>query len=160
MKIPVMDIYHDSVVDGVGIRSVLFVAGCPHHCKGCHNPQSWLESNGTLTDINDIYNELISDELADGITLSGGESMLYAKQLLPILRRIKRETNLNVWCYTGFKYEELLENEYRKELLKYVDVLVDGPFILELRDTNLHWCGSSNQRVLRLENGEIVEQLY
>lgn len=160
--IPVMDIYHGSIVDGVGVRSVLFVAGCPHHCKGCHNPESWVASNGTLTNIEDIFLELTSDQLANGVTFSGGEPMMYAKQLIPLAKRIKEETNLNIWCWSGWTYEELIENKYQKELLKYIDVLVDGKFVLELRDIteNNMWRGSTNQRVLKLEYGTIIEQLY
>ena len=162
MQIPVIDIYHDSICDGVGMRSVLFVAGCPHHCEGCHNPESWNASNGKLMDIEDIYKELTSNELSDGITLSGGEPLLYAKQLLPVVKRIKEETNLNIWCWSGWLYEELLENEYQAEILKYIDVLVDGKFVLALRDItdNNMWRGSLNQRVLQLEDGKVVAELY
>lgn len=162
MKIPVIDIYHDSIVDGDGLRSVLFVAGCPYRCEGCHNPESWDACNGTPTDIEDIYNELVSNELSDGITLSGGEPLLYAKQILPIVKKIKEETDLDIWCWSGGTYEELIKDEHKRAVLEYVDVLVDGRFILELRDItdNNKYRGSLNQRVLKLENGEVVEELY
>ena len=162
MQIPVIDIYHDSICDGVGMRSVLFVAGCPHRCEGCHNPESWNACNGKMMDVDDIYKELTSNELSDGITLSGGEPLLYAKQLLPMVKRIKEETNLNIWCWSGWLYEELVQNKYQAEILKYIDVLVDGKFVLELRDItdNNMWRGSLNQRVLQLENGKVVTELY
>lgn len=162
MQIPVMDIYHDSICDGVGMRSVLFVAGCPHKCEGCHNPESHLASNGKLMEINDIFDELTSNALSDGITLSGGEPLLYAKQLLPLVKRIKEETLLDIWCWSGWTYEELIQNKYQREILKYIDVLVDGKFVLALRDIteNNMWRGSLNQRVLKLEDGKIVKELY
>lgn len=153
-KIPVMNIIHDSVVDGVGIRSVLFVAGCPHHCKGCHNPQSWEAKNGTLMSIEEIYKEL-ENPLTD-VTFSGGEPMLYAKQLLPLARKLK-EDGRSIWCYSGFTYEYLKNKKDCSELLDIIDVLVDGYFDLSLRDISLKFRGSSNQRILYLQEGEIIK---
>lgn len=161
--IPVLGIEHDSIVDGEGIREVLFVAGCPHRCVGCHNPESWDVSNfKEIMHTDDIFKELTSNPLAEGITLSGGEPMVYAKQLLPLVKRIKEETDLTIWCWSGWTYEELITMKHKKELLKYVDVLVDGRFVMELRDIteNNMYRGSLNQRVLKLENGEVVEELY
>lgn len=155
-----MNIYHDSSVDGEGLRSVLFVAGCPHHCKGCHNSQAWNPKNGTIMTIDEIFNELMSNELTN-VTFSGGEPFVYAQQLSKLANMLKNEGK-NIWCWTGYKYEtlKLIKNPYVNKLLKNIDVLVDGQFILELRDTTLHWRGSSNQRVLKLKDGEIIEQLY
>lgn len=162
LLIPVIDIYYDSIVDGEGLRNVLFVAGCPHQCKGCHNPESWNACNGSMTSIDDIYDRLTKNTIADGITFSGGEPMMYAKQLIPLAKRIKEETDLNIWCWSGWTFEELKQNKHQSELLKHIDVLVDGRFVLELRDItdNNMYRGSLNQRVLKLENGEVVEELY
>lgn len=161
LLIPVMDIISDSVVDGEGVREVLFVAGCPHHCEGCHNPQSWSIKNASCwKHPDDLFEILTSNELATGISFSGGEPFLYAKHLLPLARRIKEETDLDIWSWTGYRYEQLLDDAHKMELLKYIDVLVDGHFILELRNTNLSWRGSANQRVLKLENGKIIKRLY
>ena len=161
--IPVLGIEHDSIVDGEGIREVLFVAGCPHRCEGCHNPESWDRWNfKTMETADSLFYELTSNPLAEGITLSGGEPMMYAKELLPLAQRIKAETDLNIWCWSGWTYEELCMMPSKKELLKYVDVLVDGKFVMELRDIteNNMYRGSLNQRVLKLENGVVVEELY
>lgn len=160
--IPVMDIYYDSIVDGEGLRNVLFVAGCPHHCNGCHNPESWNYHNGKMTSVDEIFERLLDNPIADGVTFSGGEPMLYAKELLPLAKRIKEETDFNIWCWSGWEFEELKQNKHQAELLKYIDVLVDGKFVLELRDITERnmYRGSLNQRVLKLEKGEVVEELY
>lgn len=158
--IRVMDIYHDSSVDGEGLRSVLFVAGCPHHCKGCQNPQSWEMKNGYPMTIKEIFDELMSNELTD-VTFSGGEPFIYAKELSELAEMLKAEGK-NIWCWSGFTYEKILRlrTPFVHKLLMNIDVLVDGQFVLELRDLNLHWRGSSNQRVLELKDGKIVKQLY
>ncbi len=161
--IPVLGIEHDSIVDGDGIREVLFVAGCPHRCEGCHNPESWDWTNyKEMMHPYDLFDELTSNPLAEGITLSGGEPMMYAKQLLPLVQRIKAETDLTIWCWSGWTYEQLTMMKHTNELLKYIDVLVDGKFINELRDIteNNMYRGSLNQRVLKLEDGVVVEELY
>ena len=161
--IPVLGIEHDSIVDGEGIREVLFVAGCPHRCPECHNPESWDRNNfKDLLHPDDLFELLTENPLAEGITLSGGEPMLYAHALLPLVERIKAETNLTIWCWSGWTYEELMNMRYQRELLKYVDVLVDGKYVKELRDIteNNMYRGSLNQRVLKLENGVVVEELY
>ena len=115
-----------------------------------------------MTSIDDIYDRLTKNTIADGITFSGGEPMMYAKQLIPLAKRIKEETDLNIWCWSGWTFEELKQNKHQSELLKHIDVLVDGRFVLELRDItdNNMYRGSLNQRVLKLENGEVVEELY
>ena len=156
--IPILDVYHDSTVDGDGLRSVVFMAGCPHRCIGCHNPESWDASNGTHWTVQEIFDELMTNELTD-VTFSGGEPMIYAKQLLPLAKALKEEGK-NIWCWTGYLIEDLKGPQ--KELLKYIDVLVDGPFILELRDItdNNKFRGSLNQRVFELENGEIKKEIY
>ena len=155
----VMTIYHDSICDGEGLRSVVFLAGCPHHCKGCHNPESWNMRNGKEMSVDDILAELKANPLTD-VTLSGGEPFLQEEAVLELVKRIKAETDKTIWSWSGWTFEELKTYPIKAEILRYIDVLVDGRFIVEQRDTKLKWRGSPNQRVLKLENGEVVEQLY
>ena len=155
----VMTIYHDSICDGEGFRSVVFFAGCPHHCKGCHNPESWNMRNGKEMSVDDILAELKANPLTD-VTLSGGEPFLQEEAVLELVKRIKAETDKTIWSWSGWTFEELKTYPIKAEILRYIDVLVDGRFIVEQRDTKLKWRGSPNQRVLKLENGEVVEQLY
>lgn len=146
-----MNIIHDSVVDGDGLRSVVFFAGCPHHCKGCHNPESWNDKNGTDMTIDDIYIELMSNPITD-VTFSGGEPFIQAEQLVKLASLLK-ESGKNIWIYSGFTIEEILvhPNKSFQKLLSLCDVLVDGKFELDKRDLTLPFRGSSNQRILPLE---------
>lgn len=139
-------IIKESIVDGEGLRYVIFVQGCPHHCKGCHNPQTWSTRSGLFVDINTIIDDIKSNPLLDGVTFSGGEPMLQSEVLTELAKEIKK-LGLNIWCYTGFKYEDIKES--KKEFLKYIDVLVDGKFIEELKCLGEYY-GSSNQRIIRL----------
>lgn len=147
----VMDILRESIVDGEGIRSVLFVAGCTHKCEGCHNPTSWDINNGKAMSVDEVYEELTSSHYTD-ITLSGGEVFSQAKEILQLLVNIKTRTNKNVWVYTGYKFEDLLNGTISREILNYVDVLIDGPFILAQKDLSLLYKGSSNQRIINVQD--------
>lgn len=147
----VMNIIHDSVVDGEGMRSVVFFAGCPHQCKGCHNPESWNGRNGKNISIEEIYKELMSNTLTD-VTFSGGEPFIQADQLVKLAKLLK-EAGKNIWIYSGFTLEDILSNpniSYQK-LLSLCDVLVDGKFELDKRDITLPFRGSSNQRIIPLQ---------
>lgn len=146
--IRIAGIEEESVVDGEGIRYVVFCQGCPHHCVGCHNPGSWSFDGGSLIDNEDIYISMQKNELLDGLTLSGGEPFMQVDELLPLVQKMK--PRYNVWCYTGFLYEDLLKDNKRK-LLEYIDVLVDGKFILEQRDLTLRFKGSKNQRLIDVQ---------
>ena len=139
----------DSIVDGEGLRSVIWTQGCSHHCKECHNPETWDFNTGTLVDIEDIKKEIDNLSLQDGITLSGGDPFFQAKACTEIAKYAK-EKGLNVWAYTGFLFENLLKVEDMKELLKYVDVLVDGPFEIDKKSLTLSYRGSSNQRIINV----------
>ena len=144
----VMNIIQDSVVDGEGLRTAIFFSGCPHHCKGCHNPQSWKYENGKEMTVTDIINEIKSNPICD-VTLSGGDPFYQAKEIIPLVKEIKR-LNKNIWIYSGYTLEETLADEQKKELLSYCDVLVDGKFILEQRDLTLKFRGSRNQRIINV----------
>ncbi len=154
----VMNIIHDSIVDGAGFRSVVFFAGCPHHCRGCHNPQSWNIKNGTNMTKAEIFEELMQNELTQ-ITFSGGEPFLQSTKIAPLAKSLKQEGK-NIWCYTGFSFETLVANPKYLQLLTQIDVLVDGQFQLEKRDISLLYKGSSNQRIIdvkrSLQEGNVV----
>lgn len=157
-NIKIMGIAHNSVVDGVGIRDVIFTAGCPHHCYGCHNPETWNINNGKDYTIQDIIKELNTH---CNLTLSGGEPFIQAKQLTELILEYKKiKPELNVWVYSGYTYEQIIKDPKKKELLEEIDVLVDGRYIDELKDLTLPFRGSSNQRIIdvqkSLQKGSIV----
>ena len=148
-KIRVAGLTNDSIVDGLGFRFVIFTQGCLHHCKGCHNPETWAMDQGNLMDIDEIKEKIKRNGLLDGITFSGGDPF-YQPDACANLAKWAHENKLNVWAYSGFTYEELLEKPEVKEFLDEVDVLVDGPFILEEKSLLLNFRGSKNQRVIDL----------
>ena len=156
--IRIAGIESESIVDGVGIRYVVFTQGCPHHCLGCQNIETWDPIKGSDKDTRDIVKEFTSNACAliDGITLSGGEPFEQPDACL-VLARAAKEHGLTVWCYTGYVYEELLSamNPAVHELLKNIDVLVDGRFIQEMKSLNIGFRGSTNQRILHLKDGKI-----
>ena len=145
-------ITRDSIVDGPGLRAVVWVQGCFHHCPGCHNPCTHNPFGGFEMDTADVIEQIASLKLQKGVTLSGGEPFL---QPLPMaeIARAARLRGLNVWCFSGYTYEQLTnerEPQYadRMELLGLIDVLVDGRFVREKRDLSLRFRGSSNQRII------------
>ena len=154
----------DSIVDGPGLRFVVFTQGCDIGCKGCHNPESIDTNGGTEISISEVISEMLSNPLTDGLTLSGGEPFLQGGDCSQIATAAK-ENGLTVWVFTGNLFEKLLERAKSEKdietLLKCTDVLVDGPFILEQRSLSLRWRGSKNQRVIdvqkSLEAGTVVE---
>ena len=152
MQIRIAGIEPESIVDGPGYRFAVFTQGCPHGCPECHNPQTHDAMGGRVTDTDEIIAQLGKNPLVRGVTLSGGEPMLQAKALCEIAEAAK-EKGMSVWCYTGYTLEELLESgdENRLRLLSLCDVLVDGPYIAALRSLDLFYCGSSNQRLIRVK---------
>ena len=149
-------IIYESVVDGEGIRNVIFVSGCHHRCPGCHNPESWdfnYGTNFTKEAQIEFIDKCKKNPLIDGITLSGGDPMFSEKDVLSFIKLYKENCpNHNIWIYSGFTYEQLLQDEQKKSILDLCDVLVDGRYIQELRDTTLPFRGSSNQRIIDLKN--------
>lgn len=137
----------DTTVDGPGFRTSVYSSGCPHHCPGCHNPQSWNISNGQPVDIEDILKVILDDPFAD-VTFSGGDPMFQPEGFTELAKAIRQRSNKNIWCYTGYLFEDLLRNPAQKALLEQIDVLVDGRFIEALRDEGLRFRGSSNQRII------------
>ena len=137
----------DSIVDGEGIRAVLWTQGCLHKCPGCQNPQTHSFDDGFLIDIEEVKEQIDALEGQDGITFSGGDPFYQVEECIEIAKYIKSK-KMNIWCYTGFTYEKILNNPKQKALLQYIDVLVDGKFVEELKDPNLYFRGSSNQRII------------
>jgi len=150
-------IVYESLVDGIGVRTTIFISGCRHNCKGCQNPEIQNFHDGkefTLELQKEIINQIKNNPLIQGITLSGGDPMFSAKELVEFVRLAKKELNdINLWCYTGYTYEEV---RYSKDLdmidlLKMCNVLVDGKFIEEQKDITLSFRGSSNQRIIDIK---------
>ena len=150
-KLSILDIIDGTVVDGPGFRLSIYCAGCSHRCNGCHNPQSWEIGNGKEMDIEELM-QVVKDSPWN-VTLSGGDPFFQAEGFAELARRIKAETTKTVWCYTGYTLEALVkENDpWKMELLRNIDVLVDGPFVQDLRDEQLRFRGSANQRILDSE---------
>lgn len=146
-------VIRQSIVDGPGMRFVVFTQGCPHRCAGCHNPQTHTFSDGYDCEVGKMLAEIVKNPLLKGITLSGGEPFCRPAELLPLVR-VVRDKGMDVYCYSGYTFEELLAmselDPAAGELLGLIDVLIDGRFVLEERDLTLRFRGSRNQRVLDL----------
>ncbi len=141
---------NDSIVDGPGIRFTIFTQGCPHHCVGCHNPETHDFNGGKDIDTSELIEQIKKNPLLDGVTFSGGEPFMQADVLAALGKQIKA-LGLNVITYTGYTFEELFENRSRNgwdELLKVTDYLIDGKFEIEKKDWTTKFRGSSNQRYL------------
>ena len=141
----------DSIVDGEGIRTVLWTQGCIHKCKGCHNEETWPFEGGKLFDIEDIKDEIDLLEFQDGITLSGGDPFCQPEAVYEIAKYAKSKA-LNIWCYTGYTFEVLLKlsktNKNIKNLLSQIDILIDGKFMINKKSLVTPFRGSTNQRIL------------
>ena len=157
------DLQSDSIVDGPGLRTVIWTQGCAHHCKECQNPQTWDFNGGGEVPIKMVLEAIDELEYQTGITFSGGDPMFQPEACTKIAKYCK-EKGYNIWVYTGFTYEELIkmskEKPIYKKFLSYIDVLVDGKFILKEKDLSLLFRGSKNQRLIdvqkTLNNNEIV----
>lgn len=137
----------ESIVDGPGIRYVIFTQGCPLHCRGCHNPQAQSLSGGMDVRLRVLYDELKRDPLISGVTFSGGEPFIQPSPLT-VLAEILRKEGYSIWAYSGYVYEKLLEDPKRHRLLDQLDVLVDGPFVLSKKSLEIEFRGSTNQRII------------
>ena len=157
--------YHDikkcDMLNGDGLRCVLFVSGCLHHCLGCHNPETWNSKSGIPFDkkaLNEIYEELSKDYI-DGLTLSGGDPLNEANLngIYNIVSKVKDDFNYKtIWIYTGYTYEDLMQDtstsgRMRKKILEKCDVLVDGRFEKDLISEEYPFAGSTNQRIIKLK---------
>lgn len=149
MKIRVLDILEETMMDGIGLRTSIYCAGCAHHCKGCHNPQSWDFNGGREMSVDLLLDIVKEDEFAN-VTFTGGDPLYQVEAFTELARRIKEETDKTIWCYTGYTYEEILNDKRLSQILPYLDTIVDGPYVEELRDENLAFRGSSNQKIINL----------
>ncbi|MEE3343003.1 MAG: anaerobic ribonucleoside-triphosphate reductase activating protein [Bacilli bacterium] len=153
IRLAVPHIQKDSIVDGEGIRGVIWTQGCPHHCLGCHNPETHDMKGGILVDVDDLKDEIDKLEGHDGITFSGGDPMVQADVCCE-LARYCHQKGFSVWCYTGYTFEELLKLSKAKkkilEFLKEIDVLIDGKFILSEKSFDVIFRGSKNQRIINV----------
>lgn len=167
----------ESIVDGPGIRFAVFCQGCPHHCEGCHNPETHSFEGGTPVRVDRLLEQIDKDPILKGVTFSGGEPMCQAPAFAQLAKGVK-ERGLDIVVFTGYRYEDLvslwsdeiksdkgdklnmLDADAVKELLELADILIDGPFVLEERDLSLSFRGSRNQRVIDLNKtrqaGEVV----
>ena len=146
----------NSIVDGVGIRQVFFLAGCPHHCNGCHNPESWNPNGGEHYSEREVIEKIL--ESPYDVTFSGGDPLFQLTELSIVLRHIR--PTKNVWVYTGYTWEEIMANSALRSVLHDIDVLVDGRYEEDKRNLELRFKGSENQRIIdvqkSLEANEIV----
>ena len=159
MNLRILDIIEDTTVDGPGFRTSIYCAGCQHHCPGCHNPQSWDMQGGRDVALDEVLRTILDDPFAD-VTFSGGDPVYQAEAFAELARQIKAQSQKTIWCYTGFTFEQLVVNMKVRPLLEQLDVLVDGRFVEELRDEDLLYRGSSNQRLIdvqkSLAEGKVV----
>lgn len=146
----ILRIIEETMVDGPGIRTAIYAAGCTHRCPGCHNPQSWDIRAGQRMSMEEILSPILGDPFAD-VTFTGGDPMMQPEGFTELARAIKKRSEKNIWCYTGYLFEEVIRMPAQAEMLKYIDVLVDGPFVQDLRDEQLRFRGSSNQRLVDVQ---------
>ena len=148
-KIRILDILEETMADGPGFRTSIYCAGCAHHCPGCHNPQSWNENQGEEMGVEELFRLIVEADM--NVTFTGGDPMLHPEGFTVLAQMIKKQTDKTIWCYTGYRFEDLIQHPQRKALLELCDVLVDSPFILAERDLSLPFRGSRNQRIIDVQ---------
>jgi anaerobic ribonucleoside-triphosphate reductase activating protein len=160
-KIRIAGIEEESFVDGPGIRLVVFMQGCPHHCPGCHNPETHSYDKGKIISVNDVLSKLASSSMYQGITFSGGEPFIHSDNLINLATEVKR-CGYDIVFYSGWTFEELLEKSKKEEeiinLLILGDILVDGKFLIEERSLELRWRGSRNQRIIDIPKSMVFSE--
>lgn len=147
-KISLMRIVPDTSVDGPGLRTSVYCAGCRHHCPGCHNPKTWNFAAGTATSPREIWEAILEESPDSDITFSGGDPLYQVEAFTELAKIIKSESSKTIWCYTGFTFEEIVADARLAQILPWIDVLVDGPFVLAERDETALFRGSRNQRLI------------
>ena len=151
LKLRIAGIDPESIVDGPGVRTVLFLQGCARKCPGCHNPSTWPMNGGEEISVEEVLSVIKRNTIIKGVTFSGGEPFLQAEKLLYLAESLKKD-GYEIACYTGYLFEEVLEGpEEWKQLLSFIDVLINGPFIERERSMDLKFRGSSNQRIIDVQ---------
>lgn len=157
-KLSILNIIHDTTVDGPGFRTAIYSAGCMHQCEGCHNPHSWNIANGSSYSVKDLLNIVEEDEFAN-VTFSGGDPFMQIDGFTELAQQIKETTRKSIWCYTGFRYEQIVKSERLSSILPFIDVLVDGRYEDALRDEDLQFRGSSNQRIIDIQKSLLHDNI-
>ena len=156
-NIRILSIKYGTSVDGIGLRTSLYCAGCENRCPGCHNPQSWNVNGGEVISVDELYHRIVEADM--NVTFTGGDPMYHPEGFIALASLIKRNTNKTIWCYTGYRFEELLSHPLRRQLVELCDVIVDGRYIEAERDLSLHFRGSRNQRIIDVKaslDGDVV----
>lgn len=143
----IMDIIPGTSVDGPGLRTSVYFAGCHHHCPGCHNPSTWDPQGGREMSVDEVM--AVVEDNGFNVTLTGGDPMYQVDEIMPLCKAL-RDAGYNIWLYTGFTIEEIRADAKFARILGAVDAIVDGPYVEALRDTSLLFRGSSNQRIIKL----------
>ena len=162
MEYQILDIVEGTSADGPGLRTAIYFAGCTHHCSGCHNPQSWDPAAGKPVTEEELLKVIEYNDF--NVTFSGGDPFMQADKVAHLAHRIRTELGKDIWCYTGYTWEQILQHPEFRPLLDNIDVLVDSPFILAQRDISLLFRGSPNQRIIdvkaSLNKGELITLTY
>ena len=145
----ILHIVEGTSVDGPGLRTSIYMAGCNHHCPGCHNPASWNPQGGEERTLDELMQVIAYNEAP--VTLSGGDPLQQPDGTRDLISRIKHELGYNVWCYTGYTWEEIVNDPKLFKVVQELDVLVDGPFKMAERDISLRFRGSRNQRLIDVQ---------
>lgn len=146
--------YPESINEGEGLRAVVFISGCKHRCKGCFSPQTWnfkCGSEFTEQKQEEVISDIINNDMLDGVTLCGGDPFYSAIEVAEFVQKLKDKKEMSIWAYTGFTYEEILEDSDMFRLLKQCDVIIDGMFEEDKKDVSLQYRGSSNQRIIDVQ---------
>lgn len=153
-KFRVLDIIRGTTVDGPGFRTAIYFSGCDHRCPGCHNPQSWDFNGGEEMSLSEILNIVEAEDF--DVTLTGGDPLYFPEKITELAKQIV-EKGHSIWLYTGFTIEEIMSSERLSMPLPYLEAIVEGPFIESLRDTDLWFRGSSNQRIIHVDSLKICQ---
>ena len=157
-SIRILDIKYGTSVDGIGLRTSLYCAGCENHCVGCHNPQSWDEYGCEAIEIEELFQLIVDADM--NVTFTGGDPMFHPEGFIQLAQMIKEQTDKTIWCYTGYRFENLLAHPLRRKLVELCDVIVDGRYIETERDLSLHFRGSRNQRIIDVPNSLRFNKMY
>lgn len=156
-SIRILDIKYGTSVDGVGLRTSLYCAGCRNQCKGCHNPQSWDDNGGEPIMVEELFKRIVDADM--NVTFTGGDPMLHPEGFITLAQMIKEQTDKTIWCYTGYPFEELLQHPLRRKLVELCNVIVDGKYIQAEHDLSLHFRGSRNQRIIDVAESLINDSI-